>query len=240
MAAERRCPRCGNPLAPEFSQGACPSCLLRAGLRTGIRDAAPRGRRSLPGHDGVRAGSRRPDLGSHRLIDRPDPARPVARRPARATAASPWSESSSPEMPALAERGDRYQLFGEIARGGMGAILKGRDADLGRDLAVKVLLEAHTEQARAAAPVCRGGPDRRPAPAPGHRAGLRAGHVCRPAALLHHEAGQRADAGDAAGRAGSRRAPRVLRKPLPALTRPGSPRALGQRVSRPRPSGYDR
>jgi serine/threonine-protein kinase len=37
----------------------------------------------------------------------------------------------------------RLQLVGEIARGGMGAILKGRDVDLGRDLAVKVLLETH-------------------------------------------------------------------------------------------------
>ena len=37
----------------------------------------------------------------------------------------------------------RYQLQGEIARGGMGAILKGRDVDLGRDLALKVLLESH-------------------------------------------------------------------------------------------------
>ena len=40
----------------------------------------------------------------------------------------------------------RYQLQGEIARGGMGAILKGRDTDLGRDLAIKVLLDAHKDK----------------------------------------------------------------------------------------------
>jgi serine/threonine-protein kinase len=37
----------------------------------------------------------------------------------------------------------RYQIQGEIARGSMGAILKGRDVDLGRELALKVLLESH-------------------------------------------------------------------------------------------------
>jgi len=58
----------------------------------------------------------------------------------------PVIKPSSPEMPALAKRGNRYQLFGEIARGGMGAVLEGRDADLGRDLAVKVLLEAHSDK----------------------------------------------------------------------------------------------
>jgi len=46
-------------------------------------------------------------------------------------------------MPARTAEAGRYQLLGEIARGGMGAVLKGRDTDLGRDLAVKVLLECH-------------------------------------------------------------------------------------------------
>ncbi len=53
-------------------------------------------------------------------------------------------------MPRSAEMPDpgggvlgRYQLQGEIARGGMGAILRGRDVDLGRELAIKVLLESH-------------------------------------------------------------------------------------------------
>jgi eukaryotic-like serine/threonine-protein kinase len=51
---------------------------------------------------------------------------------------------NSAELPA--EGPVRYQLFGEIARGGMGAVIRGRDADLGRELAVKVLLDRHRNQ----------------------------------------------------------------------------------------------
>jgi serine/threonine-protein kinase len=43
----------------------------------------------------------------------------------------------------------RLQLFGEIARGGMGVILKGRDPALGRDLAIKVLKAEYAGRASA-------------------------------------------------------------------------------------------
>src|SRR5262249_44487825 len=56
----------------------------------------------------------------------------------------------SDAMPSPEQTGDRYQLQGEIARGGMGAVLRGRDVDLGRDLAVKVLLEKHADRPEVA------------------------------------------------------------------------------------------
>ncbi len=54
---------------------------------------------------------------------------------------------NSDAVPTKEEAGDRYRLDGEIARGGMGAVLRGRDVDLGRDLA-KVLAKGgvHDEE----------------------------------------------------------------------------------------------
>ena len=39
--------------------------------------------------------------------------------------------------------GEKYEVIGELARGGMGAVLKGRDRELRRELAIKVLLDQH-------------------------------------------------------------------------------------------------
>ncbi len=49
-----------------------------------------------------------------------------------------------PSRPASA---GRFRLLGEIARGGMGAVHRGRDEELNRDLALKVLLERHRDRA---------------------------------------------------------------------------------------------
>lgn len=57
----------------------------------------------------------------------------------------PVLQVNSPELPSERQQG-RYQLHGELARGGMGAILRGRDNDIGRDLVFKVLLESHRDK----------------------------------------------------------------------------------------------
>jgi serine/threonine-protein kinase len=54
------------------------------------------------------------------------------------------------DMPPPANHGDRYELLGEIARGSMGAVLRGRDRDLGRDIAIKVLLEKYADDPEVA------------------------------------------------------------------------------------------
>src|SRR5439155_8792922 len=55
------------------------------------------------------------------------------------------SPSPPPDAATTVAGPGRYQIFGEIAHGGMGSVLRGRDNDLGRDLAIKVLREAHAD-----------------------------------------------------------------------------------------------
>ena len=89
--------------------------------------------------------------------------------------------------------GGRYQLLGEVAKGGMGAVLHGHDTALGRDLAVKVLLEEHKgdpELARRFLEEARiTGQLQHPGVPPVHDLGTPA----RRPPLLRHEAGQGSD-----------------------------------------------
>jgi serine/threonine-protein kinase len=73
--------------------------------------------------------------------------------PPQATALHTPETRPEPRRPPLppgdetpGERIGRYELHGEVARGGMGAVLRAHDPDLGRDLAIKVLLEKHRDQ----------------------------------------------------------------------------------------------
>jgi len=69
----------------------------------------------------------------------------VALRDAENDEQAPLLKPSSSEIPKLRTDG-RYRVDGEIARGGMGAVLRGRDTDLGRELAIKVLLDSHKDK----------------------------------------------------------------------------------------------
>jgi eukaryotic-like serine/threonine-protein kinase len=161
MDLDRRCLRCGSSLPPPAPWGACPACLLRAGLvggstdlESGPLDAAchASGGRTPWDEATIALGTGGP--GASRSDGAPE-ARAAAsgamptvllRDPQMTTPETPVNRPSSPELPDRGDTAGRYQLFGEIARGGMGAVLKGRDADLGRDLAVKVLLGRHRDE----------------------------------------------------------------------------------------------
>jgi eukaryotic-like serine/threonine-protein kinase len=101
---------------------------------------------SAPGDSldaGLAAAFGRPPDGPRSSLGAAPP--PVVLKPAEGESAHVVKPKSD-ALPPPAQAGDRYQLQGEIARGGMGAILRGRDVDLGRDLAVKVLLEKYADR----------------------------------------------------------------------------------------------
>ena len=56
-----------------------------------------------------------------------------------AAGGAPPIDPGSQERRSLPEGRGAYQILGEIARGGMGVVLRGHDTDLGRDVAMKVL-----------------------------------------------------------------------------------------------------
>ena len=131
------CRVCGQKRPADAPSGLCPSCLLKAGLA--VHDSEMEDVTILfgPASSSV--------LQAFGAAYGKIP--PVLLRDADAmTGPEPMIRPSSEEIPDTKERSARLQIFGEIARGGMGAVLKGRDADLGRDLAVKILLDSHRDK----------------------------------------------------------------------------------------------
>ena len=139
MSGENRCRGCGGALPKDALEGLCPLCLLRQGLDEDLSSAENTGSFANLTDGPITAGvlaalTETCGFGS------------VPQTLLRDTDPGPLALPGSPEMPAAGDRPGRLQLLGEIARGGMGAVLKGRDPAIGRDLAVKVLLESHRDK----------------------------------------------------------------------------------------------
>ena len=139
MAESNECPECGRVLPTDAPRRLCPRCLLNQGL---MND-------DLESFDALtHATSPGCSNSSNGLADAPHEFPQVSFRDTQASNDLPVSRLTSSVQSDTPDASGRYQLFGEIARGGMGAIFRGRDPDLGRDLAVKVLLEQHRDDPR--------------------------------------------------------------------------------------------
>ncbi len=120
-----RCPDCGGELA----NGLCPRCLVKLGLDgAGPARGETGATLDLPARPGSVLETIGASIGGVPRVLLRDTA--FGEEPSPIIRPSNGQDSST-----------RYRIDGEIARGGMGSILKGRDPDLGRDVAIKVLRE---------------------------------------------------------------------------------------------------
>ena len=141
MTGRLKCQDCGGELTGP--RGHCPRCLFKAGLEGESLSLGAGGEVGVtmtmgPPEFSGGASTLEALTASIGLVPR------VLLRDTDSGTEPPTGSGTDP-MSTPADHAGRLQLFGEIARGGMGAVLKGRDTDLGRELAVKVLLDRHRD-----------------------------------------------------------------------------------------------
>ncbi len=129
MPDARTCSDCGSELPARAPEGLCPRCLLGAGLNSDTLSV------SRSGDVGATM-----SLGSGGVLETITATLgAVPRVLLRDTDAGPEPPLVRPSAEVGVGGSTRYRIDGEIGRGGMGSVLRGRDPDLGRDIAIKVL-----------------------------------------------------------------------------------------------------